>query len=67
MKRQLAPLWDGVARATDGYPIESLKAEYFDAEMATYDRLPQRYRDFMKDHGGFATDVEHMLQQKGRL
>lgn len=36
------PIWDGVARYHDGMPIDVVKREFLDLEMAVFDNLPKR-------------------------
>ena len=58
MKRYRPVEWDGIARYHDGTPIDVVKAECLDMEMATYDRLPKHVRDELKTYGGIAMEYE---------
>lgn len=50
------PIWDGVARYHDGMPIDVVKREFLDLEMAVFDNLPKRLRDQLNEQGGVAME-----------
>lgn len=55
MRRRYEPIpWDGIARYHDGTPIDVVKAEVLDLEMAVFDNLPKALRDKLNEEGGIA-------------
>lgn len=55
-RRYQPPQWDGIARYTDGTPIDVIKREVLDAEMRAFDSLPPRKRAELRVFGGVALE-----------